>query len=281
MSVYTTTPLQVYLLTENWGFQTGTTGLSGTRTYLETTTDLSGVSRVDLPKLGDSWDEENYNITLKDIAVALVNNSEQCGRKHICSYDGVPFTQVAVPLSDDDVPRSVEVGGEYLTWVEGGAGSFYFPSDSSKVQQAMAYQVSLANFRMYRVISNSYIDNYMVTVMDIVNLLNDATFVGFATEMVMFTGANMTEFKNRAGSTRWRVELCFSVRQVTDKFPSVKQPAAADGWNYILRQDTGKFERPIIGGGPASIYKTANFKSLFNAHALGSDENLYQIIPDK
>lgn len=275
MSVYTAVPIDVYLLRERWGFHTGTTGLGGVRTYLDTTADL-GVAKVPLPKMGDAWDSDNTNITLKDMDIELLSGSETCGKKYILTYDGQPYGQTAVPLSDDDVPRTVETGGEYLTWVEGGDGSFYWPSDSAKVQQAMARQVSLANFRMYRVISNSFIDDYMVVVMGMTNKLNNSSFVGFPAEMCMFTGTNMTEFKNRAGALRWRVELNFSARSVTKDFT-----AAKDGWNFILRQSNGKWERPIIGGGPASIYPTANFKLLFNAHALGSDENLFQVIPAK
>lgn len=276
MSVYTATQLEVYLLTERWGFQTGIAGLSGTRTYLDTTADL-GVSKVGLPKLGDAWDSDNTNITLKNIEVNLLSDRDTCGKKYFCTYDGQPFGQTATPLSDDDVPRSVEVGGEYLTWVEPSSGSFYFKSDNVKVEQAMARQVSFSNFRMYRVISNSFIDDYMVTVMGMVNKLNDTSFVGFPSEMVMFTGANMTEFKNRIGALRWRVELNFSARSVTRNFTN-----GNDGWNYILRDSTGTWDKPVIGiAGTEGIYPTANFKLLFNTHALGSDENLFQVIPAK
>jgi len=278
MSTLTTTPVQVYLLTEGWNFSVSTTSISGTRVYLETDQDLVGVTKVDLPRVGSPWDDDYPNVTLKTIDKTLVANSEQCGYKHTCTYDGVPFGQEAVPLAKEtDVPRSVEVGGEYITWVEPGTnGAWYWLSDTAKVEQAMSRIVALANFRMYRVIKNEDIDEYMVTVMGIVNKLNDKDFLGFPKEMVMFTGSSMSEFKNRTGDKRWRVELNFSVRSVTRNFT-----AGNDGWNWILRIDKGTWDKPWKNLPTSNIYPLGDFSTLFATHALGADENLFQVTPEK
>jgi len=264
--------VQVYELVEQWRFSISASSVSGTRVYLDSDASL-GTSRVALPNIGDVWDLDYGNVTLKTIDVTYLNDNDNCGRKYVCNYDGLPYTQTSIVQSSDDFPRSVDVSGEFITWEPKG-NIFQWGSDDSVTKQAVFKHVATATFRIARVVKD--FDDYMHDVAGKVNRVNAANFLGFPAGTVLFIGANMTEFNNRVGFKRWRADLNFVFRTVTGDLRD-----GYDGWNYFLRNDTGKFDSIYNANDLTNLYELIHFDTLFEGHALGDSEDLFNAFPDK
>lgn len=277
MATTTETP-DVYELTEGWNFNIAGTSATGTRTYLETTEPMS-VATIPLPKIGDAWDTDWPFCTLQAITVSLVNNNENCGKKYTCNYASVINLQTALPSDVDELPVSVDVGGELVSWTQPeGSNAWKWVSDDVAVpgSQPLFRKVSTATIRITRVVKD--FQAYMATVMDIVNYVNlEPDLLGFPEGALLFTGVNLTQFYNKANQKRWKAELNFVARKIIG-------PMGANvyewGWTQIMRDDTGKWDIPV-GPGGVTLYTETLFKDLFESDALGDDEDLYPVIPTK
>ena len=270
--------VQVYELTQQWRFTVSANSISGTRIYLGTNASLS-TELVDLPNIGDEWSDDYPNVTLKTIDVTYINDNDNCGKRYVCSYDGTPYEQTAVIQDSDEFPRNVSVSGEFIVW-EPKDNIFKWGSDLTVADQVVFKHVATATFRIVRVVKD--FDDYMYDVAKLLNKVNGDTFLGFPAGTVLFNGANMTEFRNRVGSRRWRAELTFTFRTVTGDFgiPDEGQ-APRDGWNYFMRNDTGKFDSIFNANDNSNLYSLEDFTDLFEGHALGSAEDLFNAFPDQ
>jgi hypothetical protein len=231
--------IQVYPLMQQWSFTESYQGVSGTRVYLEDKSQPGvGGTAETLPDIGDTWDDDDYDgVTLKSIETSYPS-TEDCGRRFVCNYDSNPFTQVEV-LNDEDTPTNVEISGElcaiepYSDKVdsEGKHTEFYWTwdSDDEGVNQSIFTHAVLTNIKYTKTISD--VDDYVMTCNEYTGHTNDAKFFGFPKGMVLFEGANLYQFKNKAGWTRWRAELNFSIRNVTDNLTDDDK----NGWNRYFK----------------------------------------------
>lgn len=265
-------PINVYALVEQWRFSVSAENISGTRVYIGSDVEIPDAELTTLPKIGDEWDADYDYVTLKTIDVSYVGDNDNCPKKYICNYDGRPYEQTMVPRSLDDLPVYVDISGEYISWMPP-SHTYSWQSDLKECVQPLYKHVALANFRLYRIVKD--FDTYMALCMAYTNRLNATEFKGFPAEMVQFNGVNMYEFRNRLGKKRWRAELNFACRAVTKVVGD-----ALDGWNFILREDKGMWDKPINQDDGSSLYETVDFDELFETDPLGDEENFFQAFPD-
>lgn len=247
-------PIQVYELTEGWSFSVGTEGTQGTRVYLESTLMDPSLTTVDLPQIGDSFDSTYTSCKLKSIQVTLVNNSSSCGKKYTCNYDGKPYSE-QVQLGEADLPKSVDIGGELLSFVIKSPGCKW-NSDGKQVEQPIYKRETLVVYRMSRKISD--FDDFMDAVKANVNKINDDTFFDCKKHMLLFNGATLQEYFDNYGVKRWKADLQWTYRSVTGD-----STAGKDGWRYVLREDTGTFDTITIPG--FELYAEGDFEGLLTS----------------
>jgi len=275
-------PIMVYPLVQSWRFYTSSDSLGGTRVYLEHAAGLSaGVVAEQLPKIGDAWDSNYENVTLKSIEVTFLNDNPNCGKRYTCIYDGVPYSQTPA-VQEDKLLLNIDIGGEMRAFEPRGTMWKWEGTGTPIVNQNISKRVVMANIRMYRPIKSA--NDYMRVVMTCAGKLADHEFHGFPIGTVLFLGANLSEFKNRNGFKRWNAELLFAVKSCTGRISS--GVANTDGWTYDLREDgnagiVNGWDRPIQGTPVKYLYEYANFGPLFSEQQLGDDEDLFQPYPSK
>lgn len=263
---------QVYELTEQWNVTWDYNGsMTGTRVFLETDADLD-VSKVPLPIIGEFFDINYRNITLKNISVTLVSGSKDCGRKYVCSYDANPYLQGTGVLPLSELPIMSEVAGEVVSYVPDD-GIWVWKSDGEDIKDLPFYYIASHNMLSITRVCSDF-DVYNKLCESMVNQVNLLKFREYEKETVMFNGCNLTPFYNKTGKLRWKADLKFTTRIIT------KDPVPGnDGWNWIIRDSTGDFDKPHVTGNPAQfIYDLIDFTPLFTSDAL-VDEPI--IIPDK
>ena len=274
MGSLTGTQNRGYALMEQWQFTITNSGATGTRVYLDTDIVLANSSKENIPKIGDSWSDDYPDVVVKSLGITYVNNSDECGKKITVSYGPWSIEMEVTPQSEDDLLKNVSVTGEFISW-EPKNTTFQWLDDSDPVVQPLFLNIAKAGVQIYRVIRD--FDAYMYVVMSLVNKVNASEFLGFPAESVLFTGANCSEFKNRSGSKRWKVELLFTVRSCTGDYTD-----GNDGWNFLLREDTGTWDKPVTADAfYSTLYESTSFEILFTADPLGEDEDLFEFLPDQ
>jgi hypothetical protein len=264
--------LQVYPQTSQWQFSVSYDGSSGTRVYLDTDKVLTA-TKVPLPNIGDAWDTNNPSLTLKSITTTYIRDNPNCGRLFTCSYDGVPITQSSVLIGEDDLPKSVSIGGENWAW-EPKEDTFTWRSSGDPVRKQMiSKRVVLGNITIQGVVRD--FDEYLGLVMEIAGGFNEQKFRGLPIGTVLFQGADFTEFRNRTNQKRWRVALNFVVRKCTGNFTDMK-----DGWNFILNESTGEWDEPLDPAGNVMLLNV-DFTPLFSGLYSDEEETLYTAFPNQ
>jgi hypothetical protein len=287
-------PVMVYPLVSQWHFLVTQDSVSGVRVYLDGSAGLN-VTQVELPKIGEQWDDDYQYVTCKSVDTSYLNDNDNCPKKYICAYDGVPFTQTAISGNENDLPKTVSIGGENRAF-EPKSGTWKWESDGEPISnQNLNLRTVVANISISRVVKD--FDGYMQTVFKLAGRINSEKFLGFPVGTVLFVGANMSEFKNRMGSKRWMADLNFQAKSCNGRIET--GVANADGWTYSVREITGTkpktdswingWDRPYIPANPSGtpptiktyLFLYSSFTELFEGNQLGDDENLYQPIPSK
>ena len=259
----------VYLLTRNWGVDINASrGNSATLTYLETDQDIPGSTRVQLPKLGDSYSDDYPDMTLKNIHYGLLNGNPNCGKLYTCTYDSEPWMQTSAETNLDLLPKSIDISADYLKFYPN-IGLASWTSDGEDVVDPLQILEAHMRIRVTRVIKN--FDDYTILVFQTIKRINNATFLGIPAGMVRFEGATYNLFKSRSGADRWNVELTFDCVSRTGTFT-----AGTDGWQYQLRKDTGAWD--TVNNMQGLTYQEADFTELFTGD-LGDDEDLFNTDP--
>lgn len=264
------TNVTVKALMENWSFSIKSSGTNGTRVYLE---DAGGTTT--LPQIGDAWSADYPYVTLKETTITYLQNSPDCPRKFTCYYDGTNWIEALV--SPDELPTSLEASGEFISYKPfSGYGSTFFwyntinpPAEPTKVDQMLYKNIGVITFKLQRTVKD--IDDYIAKITPLLCKTNDAEFRGFPVGTVLFSGANTYQYTNKWGAWRWKSELMFVFRKIkaAQGVGQTEVEMVPDSWNYILREDTGKFDRPVycsgsLGQDPKTyLYQQASFEPLF------------------
>ena len=274
--------ISVYPLVQEWNFTVSESSVSGTRVFLENLGQLPGVDSQNLPNIGDPWDSTYEFCTAKTISVSYMGSSDCGGRKFTVNYDGSPAI-ISALVSSSDLPVSVDVGGELVavepyTVDESGVKTFHWnwQTDGEGCNQPIFFHQGIANIRFTKVVPDA--EAFVKTSMAYVGHVNSGTFFSFPTGWVLYEGCSMYQFKNKLGFNRWKAELHFAVRNVTD------DAGEFNGWNFILRKDAaaggagGVWDRPVNVNG-AFLYTGLDFDNLLSSHPLSDDEDYYNQFP--
>lgn len=281
--------IQVYPLMENWSFNITQSGITGKRTYLECADGLTGVTAEALPTIGTKWDDDYPTCTCKSIDVTYVQNNENCGRKYVCSYDSSAFVQ-SEEIAADDLPINVMISGSHVA-IEPFTNldannkktndiTYYWnwDSDNAGVHQSIGKMFGICNIKFTRVVDDAA--NYVKRCLKYVGYVNEGVFFGFTSGMVLFEGVELFQFKNKFGNTRWKAQLSFAVKNVTNNFTEYQK----NGWNYMLRKDgkgdVTKWDKPKDKDGKY-MYSGKDFDALLNEGKLTKGENEFNKFPVK
>jgi len=186
----------------------------------------------------------------------------------------------------------VDVGGEFTAFEpyteESGSGKIYYwnwASDGKGVDKASLFlHKGIANLKRTRVVKQAEV--YVLTSLEYIGHVNKGWFFGFPEGMVMFEGCSMFQFKNKMGHDRWKAELNFSIKNVTDKFyydgDGVDVKTQLNGWNFIVRGDkagaVARWDMPLDKNG-IGLYTAMDFDLLISENNLFEDEDYYNKFP--
>jgi len=287
MTALTNTKVRGYRLVDSWNQHLTNDAVTGVRVYIDTdvgeNTIFANFDKVDIPTLDDIWDVNYPTCVVTDVDVTYFGESEDCGRLFTITYSTDPQDeppQESTPTSAEDLPTSMDVGGEFTSFTPSASASITWSDGTTPVKIPIVLQTPLGTIRLHRVIKS--FDDYMKIAMGFYGRVNSTTFRNvWPIETVMFKGCSASQFTNRAGEKRWNVELVFMIRSVTHNLDEPAQGSTAlDGWNFKLNPKTGLFERPTRGGN-GYPYIQANFNTLFTADPLGDGEDQENEVSDE
>ena len=287
----TTEPTSVYQLVQGTRFSYDYIGGgTGTRTFLDTDKTIPGSSKVDLPKIGDSWDENYEFITVKSIDIGIFNGDADCGTLYTVNYDGAPLAGTAevITISREDLPKSIDIASEYTSfdpqttspsdyhfWV----GLSKVTADTKKVKQRVARQNPIVTYKTTRIVKD--FESYMNDVYACVGRLDSGNNINSIKGSVLFKGAALYPFVSKSGATRWKCELTFLIKPYT--YPLQTQSSdgvvSTGGWNWSLNSQTGCFD--VIKNNSSGTYsfEYVDFKVLFENDKPGEDGSLNNKTP--
>jgi len=260
---YNLAPIQVKELVEGFSLSLNEDGQSGTRRFIDATATTQG-TEVALPSLGDAWDDNYPNLLLTNIRIAYINNNDLCPFVYECTYSARPDS-TSTFADEEDLPTSISSGVEFIS-LQTKSGSWTWESDGTKLADTSAIfkTTSVTNISMRRTIKD--LKEFATGSIALNGCLNDLPWFGFARGTVMYMGFDAEETRTpHLNSRRWNITLKFSVRQV------IAYDNGTEGWNYILREDTGKFDSPIVGTPGTYLYEYTDFAVLNTLSQIDTD----------
>lgn len=290
---FTNEPKMVYPQVKDCSFDMSEAGYSASITFFEppTGTTLPGETLYALPKLGDSFptyisdlsnsDEFTQLIATRLYLKGYAGNTITCGK-----FWGVDYTsstiqlQTAENLTEDELPRSMEVTGEAVAWEPNGENFNYIWANGQAIKQPQYRYVTTFKIPVKRVIKDFPL--YSALVADYMYSTNDEELFGFPEGAILFKGASMSQFKYR-GADRWLVELNFEGRMVNGKLDPAAVALGEDadgwGWNWQIQKETGYWS--VVAGPPGEnrYYMESHLQVLFEADPLGPEEDLIEDLP--
>jgi hypothetical protein len=269
------TNLQVVPLTKSWTFSIDEAGQRGTRLYLEASYHPSpGGTAVALPCIYDKWSTDFPLCLARNISVRHLGDNDLCGREFTVTYDSraSDFSQgqtndagQTVGANEFDFPLSADVNAEVTAWEKpnGAAATWFWSDTGDPIEGQPIFKFSCgAEIKLLRVIYANKLDDFFKLSLEYVGKVNDDVFLGIPEGLLLYRGANLTEFRDLNGAKRWRAELVFALRVVKGDL-AVTAGTQNDGWNYILRESDGEWEVPVNGAG-APLYDNADFRDLLD-----------------
>lgn len=155
------------------------------------------------------------------------------------------------------LPTSVSIAGEFVTMDGTKSGSVWsWKNALGAVNQQIPVRTNSGAFKITKRLASlplGFIAKY-------IGKINSATMQvagsSFAATLVLFEGINSEEYYNNKGDKRYKVDFNFAIKAT---------PSGSDyvGWDYILNETTGLFDRPQRSG-TTGIYASANLNDLFN-----------------
>ena len=284
MTIAFSTPIPVVQLTQNFSFEMYESGQRGVRVYVDASI-RPDVTSESLPAIGSSWSDDYKGCRLRTIRVSYIQDNDNCGRRFECSYDtqsnddSNSLTNESGAGVTNDVNKlacQMEVGSESVTWEpikkplaakyptntkfthlwNGVAGQF--------VEQLLFKRTVTGQFGVERLITASKISAFLLKSFSHAGTINSVEFFGCPAGTVLYQGCNMSKTWTQFGTStkmQWKGNLIFLYKGVT-----YDPRANADGWNYVLREDSGLWQRPKAVAPPAGengyLYQSTDFTEL-------------------
>ena len=274
--------IQVFPLVKEWKFTIDETGASGQRVYMDAAA-YPGEATVELPSIGDSWDGNYANCRVNKIDVQYFDDNDICPQKFTCYYQTIFIDTQAMENdgeprpSEDDLVIAMETSGELIS-IDPTSGDttlgYKWEDDDEPVTQPLFKTVSTTTLKVQRmIVGTSGLTDLLNATWDCVGKVNNAPWFGTDSGTLLYTGFTSTPWVSETDTKKWKCELTFVIRTVTDV-------PGFDGWNYVLRETRKAgtdpwWQRPYrqVSGMAAQIYlyDNADFGPLFSAGEEGDD----------
>ena len=286
MSIAFSTAVPVVQLTQNFNFEMHESGQRGTRVFVDASV-RPDLSSEDLPAIGSGWSDDYSGCRLRNIRVTYIQDNDNCGRRFECVYDtqsnddSNALTNQSGAGVTNDVTKlacQVDAGSDSVTWEpweEPSASRFptgtkfthkwtAAPGAGQDVKQLVFKRTITGQFSVERIIKDSKFRDWLEKSWSKTGKLNDAEFFQFPAGTLLYTGCQMAKTWTQFGTStkrEWKGNLIFIYKSVTGS-----PTAGLDGWNWILREDTGEWNKPQMKTVPAGqsgfLYESADFSEL-------------------
>jgi len=246
--------IPVILLDRGWKFATDENGQYGTRTFIEASA-LPHLSSQDLPVIGDPWDDEHSSCLVKSVEESYLNENSICPKTWVVVYSSAN-QQIETGQKETDYPTSLSSGSEFITWTPPKAPvTWQWAADNKAITQVVFKNTILTTISLKRVIKD--IDWFMTLSATNSGRVNNNPWYGRPVGGVLYEGCGAEEFRSKIGARRWLVTLNFVYRTIPEL---TDLNIVNDHWQYILREDTGLWDKPMLGAN--SLYRYGDLKQL-------------------
>lgn len=260
-------------LIDGWDLQIGDVTQSGQRVFIDTQPSSVSSQGVDLPDFGDEWSSDYPTLTVRGISKSLLPGCQNI-YKYTVTYSNEDVLDSDEQANDTDLPVAVSIATEVIQYepvaqISPGAGiiinnNCVFENSGERNLQPVTIRIPQITYNMYRRTSN--ITTFKNTMIEKVGKVNSETFYGIPAEQLLFQGAECEPYLNASGIRSWKIKLVFMQRivQLNDTSAPGYTEGATGGWNHVIRQSDGKWDRVLIDG-VNTIYSLTPFKPLLTS----------------
>ena len=237
----------------------------------------SGTPITELPQIGDSWDNDEYeDLKLRVIREELLD--ARCEYKvWVLQYSTASEDdlQAGGNASEDNLPVSISFGAEMVSWTppkqfqsnflwKDASGSFTALNNTS-INTNINRRIVLITYTFTRRVTD--LPSFKVANLRNINRINSSTFYGIPRGYLLYTGADM-DSQIGVNGKYWIARL-----NMIQRFTSPERAfdsngnlvADVDGWNYCLRESDGQFSRPYFTVSSGYLYQYSDFKNLITS----------------
>lgn len=191
--------------------------------------------------------------------------------EYTCNYTNEPvdkaiFIKQAVtyaPTPIDELPVTIEYGGEYLTinpQLSVNSSEWQWESDGLPILQIIGKKVNSSVIKFTRYVRQDKFQHFNDSVKYLTGLLNKyndpfGTVIKGGSGCFMFDGASTEMFRNYYNEIWWKAELTFLSRD--------PDGLNVDGWQKTLRLD-GFFDIAVKNSDGTYMYEEGDFSALFD-----------------
>lgn len=284
MTVAFTVAIPVVQIVQSFVFEMYKDGQRGIRNYVDASVRPDATSE-NLPAIGSGWDDDYPDCRLRNIRVTYIDDNDNCGRKFECTYDTQDLDDAqdqtnegGIPVTNDvnKLASTIDAGAEMVTWepydksadVEAvnplWVPTHFWGSDSEDVKQLVFKRVVTASFSVERIISDAKMDDFLELSFSLQGKLNNSSFFGQPAGTCLYQGCQLQSYLSQFGISnkkKWKGMLTFVYKSVTGT-----TGAGNDGWNFILREENGEWDKPVMNHPPAGsdgfLYEDGDFDEL-------------------
>lgn len=239
----------------DYSFEVTETGITGQRTFLEST---NGAVTT-LPAIGDAMKDPDDNdvsaCQLRSIRTVF-HDGHGSSRKLVFSYS----TAAGASAGGSRVPRNAAdrqfYGGSEVISVDGVGFEWYGTTDT--VSTPVFKRLATGSFTVPKIGMDATAKGTWFTshFIDKVGCINSVAFEGFRIGSVLFDSISGGNATDDSGAEVWNFTCNFLWRLIKDG--SITQ----DDWQYILDADTGLWKKPKDSAGNL-LYQTKAFAAMF------------------
>ena len=236
---------EVVLLKRDYGKTFSKDSTTGIKVFISAAA-LPNSTSVDLPELGDSYDDDYIGLRVATIDESYIDD----GCNHILYTVNYSTAAASEPDEDAYYPITLETDADFQTYSdskeEGDAVGHWIWPDGGNVKNTEFRQrikESTQNFVVHREIWD--LNDFLWEDKHVTGRINavDTTINGIdvKAETCLYLGASISETRTANGATKWLAQLKFSVKEVP-----TPDPAVNGGWNHVFRPAKKSYYKPYF-----------------------------------
>jgi len=252
---------EVVLLKRDYGKTFSKNSTTGIKVFISAAA-LPNSTSVDLPELGDSYDDDYIGLRVATIDESYIDD----GCNHILYTVNYSTAAASEPDEDAYYPITVETGAEFQTYNDSKEESVLnghwqwedgtlindFKARKKEITTIITIHREIWDLDAFLVESNSKIGK----VNSITTSLNGVTV---ESQTCLYVGASISETRTANGATKWLAQLKFSVKLV----PLVG--GGLGGWNYTYRSGRDAYQLAKHSITTEYLYDDTLFDTLLTA----------------